>query len=238
LVCLTSIVHEDCAKVTNNVDDKENGTVLALHRKVAAASIARHWVGRSERAEALVDYLCRSKRVAAGISRERKCQENDEQNDGVDVVSQKGGLDSSEHGVDDNTKRQEETGCCGRHTSQRGDDGRSSSEQHGGDENVGKETERDVHEMGGSSISSLDSFQECLSLLATKMSLRGHTHTCAFGALLFNSIATVANNRICTVAPEAYQKGPETPTPISFGCLTLTRSTYHNGKQQRYSAEA
>jgi len=36
-------------------------------------------------------------------------------------------------------------------------------------------------------------------------------HTCAFGALLFNSMAMDANRRICTVAPEAYQNGPETP---------------------------
>lgn len=35
--------------------------------------------------------------------------------------------------------------------------------------------------------------------------------TCAFGALLFSSMAMEANKRICTVAPEAYQKGPETP---------------------------
>lgn len=34
---------------------------------------------------------------------------------------------------------------------------------------------------------------------------------CALGALRFSSIARVANSRICTVAPEAYQKGPETP---------------------------
>lgn len=34
---------------------------------------------------------------------------------------------------------------------------------------------------------------------------------CALGALRFSSMASVANSRICTVAPEAYQKGPETP---------------------------
>lgn len=34
---------------------------------------------------------------------------------------------------------------------------------------------------------------------------------CAFGALLFNCTASVAKSNICTVAPEAYQKGPETP---------------------------
>jgi len=31
------------------------------------------------------------------------------------------------------------------------------------------------------------------------------------GALLFNSIAIVANSKICTVAPLAYQNGPDTP---------------------------
>lgn len=33
----------------------------------------------------------------------------------------------------------------------------------------------------------------------------------AFGAFLFNSMAKVANRMIWTVAPEAYQKGPDTP---------------------------
>jgi len=36
-------------------------------------------------------------------------------------------------------------------------------------------------------------------------------HVCAFGALRLSSMAKVANKMICTVAPEAYQKGPETP---------------------------
>jgi hypothetical protein len=35
--------------------------------------------------------------------------------------------------------------------------------------------------------------------------------TWALGARLFSSIATVANSRIWTVAPAAYQSGPETP---------------------------
>jgi len=35
--------------------------------------------------------------------------------------------------------------------------------------------------------------------------------TWALGALLFNSMAMVANSRICTVAPLAYQYGPDTP---------------------------
>jgi hypothetical protein len=34
---------------------------------------------------------------------------------------------------------------------------------------------------------------------------------CAFGALLLSSMAILAKSRIWTVAPEAYQNGPETP---------------------------
>lgn len=34
---------------------------------------------------------------------------------------------------------------------------------------------------------------------------------CALGAFLLSSMASVANNKICTVAPLAYQNGPETP---------------------------
>ena len=80
------------------------------------------------------------------------------------VVGQEGSLDTTEHGVDDNTQRKEETGCCGWNASQGGNDSRSTGEQHGRDQSVGEEAECDVDEMRGWSIASADSFQECLDL--------------------------------------------------------------------------
>jgi hypothetical protein len=67
--------------------------------------------------------------------------------------------------------------------------------------------------VGVGAISSLDDFQEGLNglvniLLETRCRRR---LTWALGALLFNSMAMVAKRIICTVAPLAYQKGPETP---------------------------
>jgi hypothetical protein len=43
------------------------------------------------------------------------------------------------------------------------------------------------------------------------LALMTSRNVCALGARLFNSIARVAKSRIWTVAPDAYQKGPETP---------------------------
>jgi hypothetical protein len=37
-------------------------------------------------------------------------------------------------------------------------------------------------------------------------------------------MATVANSRICTVAPEAYQNGPDTPTNMSLDSVQLLLS--------------
>ena len=54
---LTSVVHEDGAKVANNVNDEEDRAILALHGKVATASVARYWRMRCEIGETLIDGL-------------------------------------------------------------------------------------------------------------------------------------------------------------------------------------
>jgi len=47
---------------------------------------------------------------------------------GVDVVSEESGLDTSEHGVNNDTKREEETSRSRWHTSQGVHDGRTTSQ--------------------------------------------------------------------------------------------------------------
>lgn len=159
---LTSIVHEDGTEVTNNVDNEEDRSILALHREVAATRIAWHRLRLCEFMKALIDSLGGAKSITTCISRERESEEDDQQDDSVNVVGKESGLDTSEHGVDDDTEGKEETSRCSRNTSQGRDDGRASSEQHGGDENVGEETESDVHEVSGRSVAGADGFQECL----------------------------------------------------------------------------
>lgn len=67
--------------------------------------------------------------------------------------------------------------------------------------------------MSRCAISCLDDFEKCLVPLVFFILSYGRASglTCAFGALLFSSMAIVAKRRICTVAPLAYQNGPDTP---------------------------
>lgn len=67
--------------------------------------------------------------------------------------------------------------------------------------------------MSCSAVSSLDDFEKSLVRLALSLLLYSDFKklTCALGARLLSSMAIVAKSRICTVAPLAYQNGPETP---------------------------
>jgi hypothetical protein len=83
----------------------------------------------------------------------------------VDVVSQEGSLDSTKHGVDDDTNRKEETSSSGRHASQGMDHSGTTSEQHGSDQDVGHETENNVDNVSDGSISSPNHLKESVGWL-------------------------------------------------------------------------
>jgi hypothetical protein len=51
----------------------------------------------------------------------------------------------------------------------------------------------------------------------------------AFGARRFNSMARVANRMICTVAPDAYQNGPE--TPLDYDLVLIPQFTVLFGER-------
>jgi hypothetical protein len=159
---VVSVIHEHGTKVANNVDDEEDGAILALHREVATTGIARHWLDCRKLVQTFVNDLGRAKNIAARICRECKCQENDEQDDRVHVVGQKRGLDPTKHGVHHDAERKEKASCSSRYASQGRDDGRSSGKQHGSDERVGEQAEGDVDEMRRGSIAGFNSFEECL----------------------------------------------------------------------------
>lgn len=121
-VKLTSVIHKDGAEVTNDVDNEENGAILASKSEVASTSISRNGVGLYKLGESIVHSLRRPKHVTRGISCESKCQKDDEKDDCVNIVGQEGGLDSSEHGIDDNTEWEQEASSCSGDASEGVDD--------------------------------------------------------------------------------------------------------------------
>ncbi len=74
----------------------------------------------------------------------------------MDIIRQKGSLDTTEHGVENDTNGQQETSRCRRHASEITHDSRASGKQHSGHEDISDKAERDVDSMSGYSISGFD----------------------------------------------------------------------------------
>jgi hypothetical protein len=58
--------------------------------------------------EQIEDLLWRAKRLARRICGEGKDHDNDQQHDGMNVIRQESGFDTTEHGVDNNTNGEQE----------------------------------------------------------------------------------------------------------------------------------
>lgn len=89
----------------------------------------------------------------------------------MDVISKESGLDTSEHGVDDDTDWEQETSGNGVHSSQGADDGGTTSQQHSSDEDVGHDSKDGEDDMGGGSKSGLDDFEESMCVWCSSLEL-------------------------------------------------------------------
>jgi hypothetical protein len=103
---LTSIIAEHGAKVTNDVDNEENGTLLGPHCQIRTSSVSGNRMLSGSLDKQVKDGLWRAEHFAGGIGRKGKDHDYDEQHDGVHVIREECGLDTTEHGVDDDTNGQ------------------------------------------------------------------------------------------------------------------------------------
>lgn len=87
--------------------------------------------------------------------------------EGCDLpISQKGGLDSTEHGIHHNAQWQQKAGCGSWHASQGRNDSRATSKQHSCDKNVGHQAKYDEYNMSRGAISRPDNFEESLEVIS------------------------------------------------------------------------
>lgn len=136
--------------------------------------------------------------------------------------SQESRFDTSKHGVKHNSYWQEEAGCSSRDSRQVTCDGGTTTEKHSSHQDI--RLRRGQHmilaqtrwrpgtalclESGRLTIRPNVKKTACVA--TPYRALMTSRNVWALGARLLSSIAIVANNRICTVAPEAYQNGPLT----------------------------
>jgi hypothetical protein len=100
---LTSIVAEHGAKVTDDVDDEEDGTLLGPHCKIGTSSVSRYRMSGGGLDEQVKDCFWRAEDLACSIGGKGEDHDDDEQHDGVHVVCEERSLDTTEHGVDNDT---------------------------------------------------------------------------------------------------------------------------------------
>jgi len=74
---LTAVITEDGTKVTNDVDDEEDGAFLGSHGKITALGISFNWMSPSSFHQQVVDLSWRAKNVVTSISSKSKDQDND-----------------------------------------------------------------------------------------------------------------------------------------------------------------
>lgn len=87
---VVAIVHEDSAKVANNVDDEEDDAVLGAHGKVRSLGVAFDRVLDGHLLETIVDGGRGAKLIASGIGRKSIDEDDDENDDRVELSCVRG----------------------------------------------------------------------------------------------------------------------------------------------------
>ena len=160
------LVNKHGTEVTHDVDDAEDDaplgdhgevrTTAVVHNGAAGLSIVRmHTVGavagrRGDGLELVIHGAGRAEgRVAGGVHEHDEGEQDDEDDRGVDVGGHEGGLETTRHGVRDNTDGDQETRHHGVHAGQRVDGGGATEDQHRRDDDVREEAEVDEHLVRG-----------------------------------------------------------------------------------------
>ena len=193
-----TIVHKYGTKVSNEVDDEEDGSLLRAHGEIAAFSISSYGVslGRSDK------FVIHSARTAEGtarcVGRKGKDEYDDKNHHSVYVVCEESCFDTAEHGVENHADRQKIASCRRWYSTKGCHHSRAACQQHSRNKNVGHQSEGNIDTVRSRPVSRTDNFQTERGAVISTWLVWGCTqektyNVCAFGALRFSSIASVAN---------------------------------------------
>lgn len=147
-------------KVSDQVDDEEDTTLTRLHGKITSLCISFDGMTSRSSLQRIVHSSRRSKNVVGSVRGKGEKEDDDQNDNGVDPISDEGRFDATEHGVQDDTNGKEETSCDRVHACQVLDDGTATCEKHGCNQNVGHETEGDEDSMRNSSVAGADGLEK------------------------------------------------------------------------------
>lgn len=103
-VSVESVKRNDA--LTNNVYDKEDGTLARLHGQVATVLVTCYGVPGSSLHKEVIDGGRGTQHVVGGVGGQGKNDDDDEQNERVSPIRQNGGPETSNHGVGNDADRE------------------------------------------------------------------------------------------------------------------------------------
>lgn len=92
-------VKEDGSKVTHNVDHEEDGTLLRLHRQIAAIFVTSYRMSFRRLDQEIVDGTWTAQNIRGSVGSQGENDYNDQEDKGMDPVCQDGGLQASHEGI-------------------------------------------------------------------------------------------------------------------------------------------
>lgn len=168
-----TVVKEDSAKVSNDVDDEEDSALLGSHGQVATILVASHRMSLARFHQGFPD-LCRAAEDGVGrVDGESEDEENHEQDDGMNVVGKECRLDATEDSVEHHAHWQKETSCSCRDAGQGRDYSAATGQQHGRDQKVGGERESHEDAMSNGAISRTNNLQVSVRVWSSAFQLNG-----------------------------------------------------------------
>ena len=168
-----TVVKKDSAEVSDEVDDEEDGAFLRTHSQVRTACVALHGMSFRSLNEEVVDFARRSGDFVGGVGCEGEGEDDDNNDDGVDVVSEEGGLDAAEERVEHHANGEQEASCCGWDAREIRSNCRAPGQEHGRYQDVGHEREGHVYEMRGDAVAGFDDFKEGVGVGGLALELDG-----------------------------------------------------------------
>lgn len=168
-----AVVQEHRSKVSDQIDHEELRSSLRPHGQVAPACIALERTLGRQVSENLPQSAGRANDIVRRVGGEGEGEDDDQEDQGVDVVRDESRLDATVEGVDDHTDGEEEHRRGGWRSCEELDHSGAAGEQHGRDEDVGEAAEHDEDSVRYRSVSRPDDFKECMSVGSPSLQLDG-----------------------------------------------------------------
>jgi len=183
------LVNEDGTEVTDNVNDTEDDATFRKHRQVGALLVLGNRTAvlaetklfgaislSHDRSQEVVHLARGAEFGVAGVHDVDEGNENGENDRGVDVRRQEGRLETTRHGVRDDTERDQETSDGRVHAGERVDGGGTTEHEHRRHDDVGEEAEEDEHLLHVGTPTSINDFANSVRVRSISLHLDGE-HT-------------------------------------------------------------